>query len=397
MKTLLAALLSTTSALARDCPYPATENVDGCKGAPAANVYTIKRPNFFTGYAQQSGQTYFNSHPPQWNVAGVDYPVGIRKQYASALKSPANIASDPAAPGCSYNDNVVLCSAASTTVVSGYDFTQPNGCTNIEFEAGAADVTLENSKFSFGPTCTILDQGYIVEINNHGNIIVQYNYFDDINPQALSTLNLAFIDFPSQAATGNTSNKIIVQYNAFINGPVREVGDASCADTYWRFNYAEGLLWVDSGEHGETILNGCNGTQNNQVYRYSTFLQPKTAFANSTTGINGIVSMTEQSPQVVNFKFDHMVQVANIIPGWGPGTGTVGVEGITPSGFSTTGFPTLTNNWLDPTGAYFCFFNTQVGTWRTAPVETGNLNLRDGSPITGGGGFPGTLACNGAY
>jgi hypothetical protein len=259
-------LLSTTSALAQVCPYPATENVDGCNGAPAASAYTVRHSNFFTGYAQQSGQTYFNSHPPQWNVAGVDYPVGIQKRYASALKSPVNIASDPAAPGCSYNNNVVLCTAASTTIVNGYDFTQPNGCTNIEFEAGVADVTLENSKFSFGPTCTILDYGYIVEMNNHGNITVQYNYFDDTNPQALSTLNLAFIDFPGQAATGNTLNKIIIQYNAFINGPVREVGDASCADTYWQFNYAEGLLWLNSGEHGETILNGCNGTQNNQVY-----------------------------------------------------------------------------------------------------------------------------------
>ena len=77
MKTLIAVLLSTTSALAQVCPYPATENVDGCNGAPAASTYTVRHSNFFTGYAQQSGQTYFNSHPPQWNVAGVDYPVGI--------------------------------------------------------------------------------------------------------------------------------------------------------------------------------------------------------------------------------------------------------------------------------------------------------------------------------
>jgi hypothetical protein len=305
MKTLIVVLLSTTSALAQVCPYPATENVDGCNGAPAASAYTVRHSNFFTGYAQQSGQTYFNSHPPQWNVAGVDYPVGIQKRYALALKSPANIASDPAAPGCTYNSNVVLCTDTATTIVNGYDFTLPNGCTNINFEAGAANATLENSKFSFGSTCTILASGYIAEVNAKGNITVQYNYFDNPNPATLSTNNIAFVDFPSQAATGSPANKIVIQYNAFINNPIRVMGDASCADFYYQYNYAEGMSWQHAGLHGETILSGCNSTQNNQVATYSTFLQPSTAFADSTTGINGIWSVTESLPRVVNFTFDH--------------------------------------------------------------------------------------------
>ena len=398
MKTLIAVLLSTTSALARVCPYPTTENVDGCNSAPAASAYTVRHSNFFTGYAQQSGQTYFNSHPPQWNVAGVDYPVGIHRLYASALKSPVNIASDPAAPGCSYGNNFVLCTAASKTVVNGYDFTQPNGCTNIEFEAGAGDVTLENSKFAFGATCTALDSGYIAEINNHGNITIQYNYFNDAKPASQSVLNLAYVDLPSQAAVGSSSNKILIQYNAFIHGPVRMVGSNTCSDLYWRYNYAEGMVYNNSGEHGETILSGCNSsTQKNQVWEYSTFLQPSTTFQNGTTGVNGVVTANEAGGVIQNFTFDHMVQVANIDASTGHApVGTVGVEGINPSGFTSTGFPTLTNNWLDPTGAYFCFYNTEGGTWTTAPVETENLNLRDGSAITGGGGFPGTLACNGA-
>jgi hypothetical protein len=65
------------------------------------------------------------------------------------------------------------------------------------------------------------------------------------------------------------------------------------------------MSWQHAGLHGETILSGCNSTQNNQVATYSTFLQPSTAFADSTTGINGIWSVTESLPRVVNFTFDH--------------------------------------------------------------------------------------------
>jgi hypothetical protein len=76
---------------------------DGCAGAPTYRAnYTIQHPDFFTGYARQSAQTYGNTgsgsgtggcksfngqNPaansgtggchPNWAVAGVDYPVGV--------------------------------------------------------------------------------------------------------------------------------------------------------------------------------------------------------------------------------------------------------------------------------------------------------------------------------
>jgi hypothetical protein len=50
---------------------------DGCAGAPPASAYTIQHPDFFSGYAAQSGQTYVtrggckgnaNCHPPAWTI-----------------------------------------------------------------------------------------------------------------------------------------------------------------------------------------------------------------------------------------------------------------------------------------------------------------------------------------
>ena len=65
---------------------------DGCSAAPSDGNYV--NPHFFL-YAKQSGQkAYFrapfvqSNHPPAWNVAGVDYPVGYRRSIK--LKDPTS-------------------------------------------------------------------------------------------------------------------------------------------------------------------------------------------------------------------------------------------------------------------------------------------------------------------
>ena len=86
------------------CPFPATSAVDGCAGAKSGAA--IRFDHFFTGHAKQSGQVYATgggnfsaSHPPPWNVAGADYPVGAFLPVASlidpAVTQPANCAYKP--------------------------------------------------------------------------------------------------------------------------------------------------------------------------------------------------------------------------------------------------------------------------------------------------------------
>ena len=69
------------------CPYPATATVDGCAGAPTESALTVRRPDFFSGYAQRSKQHWISAAHPPWNVAGVDYPVGIP---ASSIVTPGS-------------------------------------------------------------------------------------------------------------------------------------------------------------------------------------------------------------------------------------------------------------------------------------------------------------------
>ncbi len=79
------------------CPFAATAASDGCAGANWSSV-SFQRSNFFS-YARQSGQTYagpYPDHPPQYNVAGVDYPVGFytptERLVDPSIKAPTNCA-----------------------------------------------------------------------------------------------------------------------------------------------------------------------------------------------------------------------------------------------------------------------------------------------------------------
>lgn len=85
----------------RGSDYP-----DGCAGAPSANAYAIQHPNFFNGYANQSGQSYVTR--PYWNAPGIDYPVGIN---AATLPSGITVNSlqDP-------ETSCTACSISGTTL-----------------------------------------------------------------------------------------------------------------------------------------------------------------------------------------------------------------------------------------------------------------------------------------
>ena len=102
-----------------------------------SNIHTT--PGFSFGYENQSGQTY-KGRPP-WNVAGVDYPVGIPEKIV--LK---DLAIAPLPSGCIYSANgnsvggpIIKCSAAGRDLTfDGFDFSGKlagsHGC--VDFSPG---------------------------------------------------------------------------------------------------------------------------------------------------------------------------------------------------------------------------------------------------------------------
>ncbi len=147
---------------------------DGC---PAPNGGTFQVPTFFSGYAQQSGQTWGNKNGnsgcpasrqnchPNWNVAGVDYPVGVYTPVAQ-LADPARI---PASSNCAWHATgshwnpsapYLQCGVNSTlnSDVEGYNFGDigGHGCAGIELTSGyRGSLTVRNNRFGFDdPGCS---------------------------------------------------------------------------------------------------------------------------------------------------------------------------------------------------------------------------------------------------
>lgn len=134
---------------------------------------------------------------PPWNVAGVDYAVGIPGKLT--LKDPRHVALPV---GCSLQSTTVTCSG--TLILDGYDFSLDNGTTLIIKDG---NVTVQNCKFTVGSNQGTL--GNIIDVSGVGDATFQNNEFDGsdipVTPQRGQTINVL-----------NTGT-VIFRYNYFHN------------------------------------------------------------------------------------------------------------------------------------------------------------------------------------
>jgi large repetitive protein len=135
-----------------NCPK-GTAYVDGCSGAATG---TPAFPSMLSSYPS----------PPPWNVAGVDYPVGIPA--GTNLQDPTT-ASLPA--GCALNGTTVTCSSDAT--LDGYDFSLHDGIT-LSIEGGS--VTVQHCKFVVGSNQGAL--GNIISVSGSSNAAFLYDEID---------------------------------------------------------------------------------------------------------------------------------------------------------------------------------------------------------------------------
>ena len=156
------------------CPQGSAYS-DGCSGAPVGG--NVQYPNFFTSRAPQSGQTYATR--PPWNVAGVDYPVGIPS--ATVLQDPST-ATLPS--GCSYSSNIVTCNGSGNLTINGYDFSLHN-CIFLDIYGYTGTITIENSNFAMGSSTACQSNFGLLTLEsstNGSSLIVQDNVFNDNAP-----------------------------------------------------------------------------------------------------------------------------------------------------------------------------------------------------------------------
>ena len=225
---------------------------DGCASANANSV--VQHSTFFSGYANQSGQSYATR--PPWNVAGVDYPVGHYTPTASLLDPATNVPS-----GCSYSPTAgpgggprLFCGSSANMTVSGLNFgpTGGHGCTELQLSSSAGStLTVTNNLFVGDTACyggsvnTMIQDTRSVTFS----LVFTYNTVDGCattDTYCASAVSPCGCDLISDLKAGSSS----YQYNAFINSPGRAI-NGGCCSSYASNNYIEGLSVNGSGHHGE--------------------------------------------------------------------------------------------------------------------------------------------------
>ncbi len=159
-------------------------------GSANASAGTAELPTILKGYVTR----------PPWEVAGVDYAVGV--PVGTTLKNPSSIAM----AGVSVNTtNHTITVTGDNVTLSGYDFSLNNGWSAVV--EGAND-SIENSRFVVGPNQGALGTSLTVT-SSASNFSLIKNEFDGNNvavtAQLGSTVSIA------------SSGKLTIQYNYFHN------------------------------------------------------------------------------------------------------------------------------------------------------------------------------------
>jgi hypothetical protein len=462
-KAILLVLFGVLSAspavalVAEDKPCPRGVGLgDGCPN-PSSGSY--RQPNFFSGYANQSfGRSLpgirvlqhaaYSIRPP-WNVAGVDYAVGLPASRfpVSSLKDPANIAKDPmanpdgAGQDCTFTvasvlapngGAAVVCTkvapGAVGPVIDGYDFggygfaSRPvHDCVALVIKDNSwASIAITDDLFVNGPNCNNWSHGgssaanaFQVEFVNGPRVFpvtFSHNTIYGCAPDnpGLVEARLCGMTFASSGGVAIGDNHFwadypdgprTVEYNAFIHIPGRVIqGDRNCGGytDLTRYNYTEGFVYVHgrSGEHGEfkEYGVGCPGSTIVQ-FNYNVSLQ--TRYVDAGVGEGSAASFYYSAgSKAAAIKFSgsisHNVFVTNLNPRYPP-YWTTSVAAVSFS-YNNFGDTLVSKNYVDPTGSASCFAQVSRPTFSGRTIFSGNKNLLssagDGS-LNGFGTTPG--------
>lgn len=254
----LFAILRTSPVLTElSIPGPAcpmgSSYADGCTVASAGGA---PLPNLLMSYAA----------PPPWNVAGVDYAVGVSR--GVALKDPRTAALPT---GCSLSGTTVTCSG--TVSLEGYDFSLHKG-TTLALTGG--DVTVRDCLFTVGTNQGRI--GKIVDVSGATNVLFIYNEFDGANIEVL----------PQRGQTINVRNvgEITFRYNYFHNsgGDMIDFGGGP------QVNIVQYNLFEDIGlktAHSDT-LQWCGSIVQDSDISFNTIVQ-------TAPGLSGMGLLTVNS------------------------------------------------------------------------------------------------------
>lgn len=411
------------------CTAGQTDTTSGfvATGPPTANANTVQHTDFFTGsYARQSGQTWGNTtgsacvnancHPP-WNVAGVDYPVGVHsgitlKDPTTSMTVPGctycppNTTTTPGCPGTLYGapyaegGNSVFCYNQTSFDIEGYNFkTTAQGCTRLRIgSVGSGNITIKDNLFGADIGCTIgvtsNSPPGIVQVDAGAGTpaTVNFSYNAIIGNGKDPTVNL-YWNFGVVLGTGGSVNTIST-YNALVDLPAEGLhpNNASGAPVTSLYNYIDDV-WCKNGYHCHFYYGGqpSSTTVPASYFGYNTLL--------TALGADGGTSMywyngSDGTSTLTNSYDYNNIYVSNTL---GTDTtncgGTCSYNGLSKNQQGATTNAFLKNNYVDPTGGrltYGCLVFTPASGNTPTFTLSGNVLMTTGQTVNsmpGSGGI----------
>lgn len=389
---------------------------DGFAGA--ASGATIQHSTFFTGYANQSGQSY--TATPPWKVAGVFYPTGVDETAAGTLggsrpdglRDVAN-ATDRASAGspfnaptsCTYDNSAsgfgktVNCqSLAVGGAFNGWYFGDTNLVINPRNAVAPVTFTVTNSRFAPGSNKgndTAINGAGLIQVV-HGscvNTVFTNDEFNNAVPRTTIPVSQydAFITVADNGSSCSSPITITAKYNSFYGIPQRAIENDVAGPADIEFNYAEEFGQCSGGTGGSGSCYHASFYNQNRTSPYSASYGPwKVKFntvlftSTSMSGTGGITIFTggDLTSSLAGANVSNNVIVMNKNPALQAATGSQVTAGnviesqadaaASPAPLSMAlGAVTFNTNYVDGTGTYYCTYPAPSGTGATNVAATG--------------------------
>lgn len=347
--------ITGTDPLSASCPKR-TAYPDGCSGAPTP-AGTIQYPSLLAKYG---------ANRPPWNVAGVDYYVGMPAGQTLTdwhTLSGVNITNGGDSTG------EISCKSGSVTF-NGVDFTvggtfqyfyvPPGGCTSF---------TVTNSKFG----CPQTGSYHLFYLNNAVTFTLKNNTMNWIGCESSG-----WQGGNQDTVLFNAGGTGVIQYNYISHTANHPFTVAGVSSYDFRYNFLDNVVYDNKiGNHMNYMQQGGNNA--NILWAFNTTYQSATCCETGGEGpqfySNG--GGTETTPTLAN---NTMVAAG--------GNMSYMVHGSTNSGGNGTtilsGTGTNSQNYFDPTGSVdgnsnsVYYPKSMITPW----TSSGNINMVTGAVIT---------------
>jgi len=217
---------------------PVTVNAATTNGAP-------QLPNLFSSYPVR----------PSWQVAGVDYAVGLPA--GTALKDPLVQSNLPAGTSINTTYNFVSVNANNVTL-SGFDFSLHGGV-QVFIAPGVTGTTITDNYFGG-------DNNIPLRISpGANNTVFTHNTIDGAGPSNTGVAVMGELIY-------NQGGNLTVEYNYIHDSGSRFLGEYGSGTLIYDYNLLENA-GEDAGAHGNFIEWNSSGTFTNPQVDYNTIVQ----------------------------------------------------------------------------------------------------------------------------